>query len=96
MHFMHFLSLILSILTLFALLLQIVDGPELWSESTDRSSTLVIAEAKPHHTGRYAVVVKDRRSSAEHTLNLSVIGNTTTHAHTDTHTDTHSLAASGT
>lgn len=52
---------------------EIVDGPELWSESTDRSSTLVIAEAKPHHTGRYAVVVKDRRSSAEHTLNLSVI-----------------------
>ncbi|XP_068434941.1 myosin light chain kinase, smooth muscle [Clinocottus analis] len=52
---------------------QIVDGPELWAESTDRSSTLVIAEAQPHHTGRYAVVVKDRRSSAEHTLTLSVI-----------------------
>ncbi|XP_034394860.1 myosin light chain kinase, smooth muscle isoform X3 [Cyclopterus lumpus] len=52
---------------------EIVDGPELWAESTDRSSTLVIAEAKPQHTGRYAVVVKDRRSSAEHTLTLSVI-----------------------
>ncbi|XP_068574387.1 myosin light chain kinase, smooth muscle [Cebidichthys violaceus] len=52
---------------------QIVDGPELWAESTERSSTLVIAEAKPQHAGRYAVVVKDRRSSAEHTLTISVI-----------------------
>ncbi|XP_031168215.1 myosin light chain kinase, smooth muscle isoform X2 [Sander lucioperca] len=52
---------------------QIVDSPELWSENTDRSSTLVIAEAKPQHTGRYTVVVKDRKSSAEHTLTLSVI-----------------------
>ncbi|XP_018558000.1 myosin light chain kinase, smooth muscle isoform X1 [Lates calcarifer] len=52
---------------------QIVDGPELWTENTDRSSTLVIAEAKPQHTGRYTVVVKDRKSSAQHTLTLSVI-----------------------
>ncbi|XP_067471949.1 myosin light chain kinase, smooth muscle isoform X2 [Thunnus thynnus] len=52
---------------------QIVDGPELWAENTDQSSTLVIAEAKPQHTGRYTVVVKDRKSSAQHTLTLSVI-----------------------
>ncbi|KAL6103230.1 uncharacterized protein ACO6RY_02672 [Pungitius sinensis] len=52
---------------------QIVDGPELWTESTDGSTTLVIAEAKPEHTGRYAVVAKDRRSSVEHALTLSVI-----------------------
>ncbi|XP_023137848.2 myosin light chain kinase, smooth muscle [Amphiprion ocellaris] len=52
---------------------QIVDGPELWTENTDRSSTLVITEAKPQHTGRYTVVVKDRKSSAQHTLTLSVI-----------------------
>ncbi|XP_071781831.2 myosin light chain kinase, smooth muscle [Centroberyx gerrardi] len=52
---------------------QIVDGAELWAENTDRSSTLVIAEAKPQHTGRYTVVVKDRKSSAQHTLTLSVI-----------------------
>lgn len=52
---------------------QIVDGPELWVENTDLSSTLVIAEAKPQHTGRYTVVVKDRRSSAHHTVTLSVI-----------------------
>lgn len=51
-----------------------MDGPELWVENTDLSSTLVIAEAKPQHTGRYTVVVKDRRSSAHHTVTLSVIG----------------------
>uniref|UniRef100_A0A3B5PXX0 Myosin, light chain kinase 5 n=2 Tax=Xiphophorus maculatus TaxID=8083 RepID=A0A3B5PXX0_XIPMA len=52
---------------------QIVDGPELWTEHTEQSSTLVIAEATPQHTGRYTVVVKDRKSSAQHTLTLSVI-----------------------
>uniref|UniRef100_A0A3B5B235 Myosin light chain kinase, smooth muscle-like n=1 Tax=Stegastes partitus TaxID=144197 RepID=A0A3B5B235_9TELE len=45
----------------------------LWTENTDRSSTLIIAEAKPQDTGRYTVVVKDRKSSAQHTLTLSVI-----------------------
>ncbi|XP_063760591.1 myosin light chain kinase, smooth muscle isoform X2 [Eleginops maclovinus] len=52
---------------------QIVDGPELWSENTDRSSTLVIAEANPQYTGRYILVVKDRKSSAQHIVALSVI-----------------------
>ncbi|XP_008294641.1 myosin light chain kinase, smooth muscle isoform X2 [Stegastes partitus] len=52
---------------------QIVDCPDLWTENTDRSSTLIIAEAKPQDTGRYTVVVKDRKSSAQHTLTLSVI-----------------------
>ncbi|XP_015241425.1 PREDICTED: myosin light chain kinase, smooth muscle-like [Cyprinodon variegatus] len=52
---------------------QIVDSPELWTEHTEQSSTLVIKEAKPQHTGRYTVVVKDRKSSAQHTLTLSVI-----------------------
>ncbi|XP_033999706.1 myosin light chain kinase, smooth muscle [Trematomus bernacchii] len=52
---------------------QIVDGPELWSENTDQSSTLVIAKANPQHTARYTVVVKDRKSSAQHTVALSVI-----------------------
>uniref|UniRef100_A0A3Q0RWK0 Myosin, light chain kinase 5 n=1 Tax=Amphilophus citrinellus TaxID=61819 RepID=A0A3Q0RWK0_AMPCI len=47
--------------------------PELQTEHTNRSSTLVIEEAKPHHAGRYTVVVKDRKSSAEHTVTLSVI-----------------------
>ncbi|XP_062264613.1 myosin light chain kinase, smooth muscle [Platichthys flesus] len=52
---------------------QIVDGPELCTENTDQSSTLVIAETKPQHTGCYTIVVRDRKSSAEHTITLSVI-----------------------
>ncbi|XP_056258199.1 myosin light chain kinase, smooth muscle [Seriola aureovittata] len=52
---------------------QIVDGPELRTENTDRSSTLVIAETKPQHTGSYTIAVRDRKSSAQHTLTLSVI-----------------------
>ncbi|PWA17781.1 hypothetical protein CCH79_00008256, partial [Gambusia affinis] len=52
---------------------QIVDGPELWTEHTEQSSTLVIAEATPQHAGIYTVVVKDRKRSAQHTLTLSVI-----------------------
>uniref|UniRef100_A0A3Q4BXW8 Uncharacterized protein n=1 Tax=Mola mola TaxID=94237 RepID=A0A3Q4BXW8_MOLML len=42
-------------------------------KNTDLSSTLIIAEAKPQHTGRYTVVVRDRKSSAQHTLTISVI-----------------------
>nr|XP_057904883.1 myosin light chain kinase, smooth muscle isoform X2 [Doryrhamphus excisus] len=52
---------------------QIVAGPEVWTENSDDSSTLVLAEAGVYHTGRYTVVVKDRKSSAQHTLTLSVI-----------------------
>ncbi|XP_057717411.1 myosin light chain kinase, smooth muscle [Corythoichthys intestinalis] len=52
---------------------QLVDGPEVWIENSDESSTLVLAEAALQHTGRYTVVVKDRKSSAQHTLTLSVI-----------------------
>uniref|UniRef100_A0A3P9D773 Myosin, light chain kinase 5 n=1 Tax=Maylandia zebra TaxID=106582 RepID=A0A3P9D773_9CICH len=47
--------------------------PSQMTENTNRSSTLVIEEAKPQHTGRYTIVVKDRKSSAEHTITLSVI-----------------------
>lgn len=53
---------------------QIVDGPEVWVETTDVSSTLVITEATARHAGRYTLVVRDRRSSAQHTLTLSVVG----------------------
>lgn len=58
------------------MLIQIIDGPEVWVETTDLSSTLVIAEVTTEHRGRYTVVVRDRRSSAQHTLTLSVIGKT--------------------
>lgn len=58
------------------MLIQIIDGPEVWVETTDLSSTLVIAEVTTEHRGRYTVVARDRRSSAQHTLTLSVIGKT--------------------
>lgn len=57
-------------------LMQIIDGPEVWVETTDLSTTLVIAEVTTEHRGRYTAVVRDRRSSAQHTLTLSVIGKT--------------------
>ncbi|KAF3699939.1 Myosin light chain kinase, smooth muscle [Channa argus] len=52
---------------------QIVDGPDVWTENTDRSSTLIIAQSRPQHSGSYTIVVRDRKSSAQHTLTLSVI-----------------------
>uniref|UniRef100_A0A3P9JQM4 Myosin light chain kinase, smooth muscle n=1 Tax=Oryzias latipes TaxID=8090 RepID=A0A3P9JQM4_ORYLA len=52
---------------------EVVDGTDLWTENTDESTTLVIANAEPQHTGRYTVVLKDRKSSAQHTLTLAVI-----------------------
>lgn len=58
------------------LFIQIIDSPVLWVETTDLSSTLVIAEVTTQHEGRYTVVVRDRRGSAQHTLTLSVIGRT--------------------
>ncbi|KAJ0058372.1 hypothetical protein NL108_013863, partial [Boleophthalmus pectinirostris] len=52
---------------------QIVEDSEQWLENSERSSTLVIAKVQTHHSGRYTVIVKDRHSSAQHTLTLSVI-----------------------
>lgn len=52
---------------------QIADGPEVWVENTDLSTTLVIAKARQQHAGRYTVLLKDRRNSAQHTLTLIVI-----------------------
>lgn len=52
---------------------QIVEDSEQWVENSDRGSSLVIAQAQTQHSGRYTVVIKDRNSSAQHTLTLSVI-----------------------
>ncbi|KAL0992792.1 hypothetical protein UPYG_G00098440 [Umbra pygmaea] len=51
----------------------VVDGPGLCVENSDRSTTLVIAEAAHEHTGLYIILVRDRKSSAQHSLTLSVI-----------------------
>ncbi|XP_077475711.1 myosin light chain kinase, smooth muscle isoform X2 [Stigmatopora argus] len=52
---------------------QLADGPEVWTESSDESSTVVLAQAALGHTGRYTLVLKDRKSSAQHTLTLAVV-----------------------
>ncbi|XP_077590310.1 myosin light chain kinase, smooth muscle [Stigmatopora nigra] len=52
---------------------QLSDGPDIWTESSDQSSTLVLAEAAIGHTGRYTLVLKDRKSYAQHTLTLAVV-----------------------
>lgn len=67
--------------------MQIADGPEVWVENTDASTTLVIADAGQQHAGRYTVLLKDRRNSSQHTLTLIVIGRliiTTVHLVKDT------------
>ncbi|XP_030649923.1 myosin light chain kinase, smooth muscle [Chanos chanos] len=42
-------------------------------EAEEESSSLVISEARPADSGRYTIVVRDRKSSAQHTLTLSVV-----------------------
>lgn len=67
-------SNLLFFLPLYIAISQIVDGSKFWTENTDQSSTLVIEEVTPHHAGSYSIVVRDRKTSAQHTLTLSVIG----------------------
>ncbi|CAL1587784.1 unnamed protein product [Knipowitschia caucasica] len=52
---------------------QIVEDSQHRLENSDSSSSLVIAEAQTQHSGRYTIVVRDRHSSAQQTLTLSVI-----------------------
>lgn len=59
--------------------MQIADGPEVWVENTDLSTTLVIAKARQQHAGGYTVLLRDRRNSAQHTLTLIVIGRIVIH-----------------
>ncbi|XP_062840934.1 myosin light chain kinase, smooth muscle [Trichomycterus rosablanca] len=42
-------------------------------ESDSESSSLVISETQPEDAGRYTLVVRDRKSSAQYTLALSII-----------------------
>lgn len=42
-------------------------------ESCDENNSLVISEALPEDSGRYTIFVRDRKSSAQHTVTLNVI-----------------------
>ncbi|XP_077068831.1 myosin light chain kinase, smooth muscle isoform X5 [Siphateles boraxobius] len=52
---------------------EVVESSRFHIESCDESSSLVISEALPEDSGRYTIFVRDRKSSAQHTVTLNVI-----------------------
>uniref|UniRef100_A0A3B1JJB9 Myosin, light chain kinase 5 n=1 Tax=Astyanax mexicanus TaxID=7994 RepID=A0A3B1JJB9_ASTMX len=52
---------------------EVLDGGRYSIVSSSDRSTLVISDAQPEDSGRYTLVVRDRNSSTQHTLTLSVI-----------------------
>ncbi|XP_039991866.1 myosin light chain kinase, smooth muscle-like [Xiphias gladius] len=51
----------------------VVGGPRLSVRSTETQSSVEISQACPDDTGSYAVIVRNRQGSAQHTVYLSVI-----------------------
>ncbi|XP_059412273.1 myosin light chain kinase, smooth muscle-like isoform X2 [Carassius carassius] len=51
----------------------VVESSRFHIESCNESSSLVISEALPEDSGRYTIFVRDRKSSAQHTVTLNVI-----------------------
>ncbi|XP_067271965.1 myosin light chain kinase, smooth muscle isoform X2 [Pseudorasbora parva] len=52
---------------------EVVESSRFHIESCDESSSLVISEARPEDSGRYTIFLRDRKSSAQHTVTLNVI-----------------------
>ncbi|XP_066498232.1 myosin light chain kinase, smooth muscle isoform X2 [Hoplias malabaricus] len=52
---------------------EVVESCRFSIESSSESSVLVISDAQPEDSGRYTLVLRDRKSSTQHTLTLSVI-----------------------
>ncbi|XP_043091601.1 myosin light chain kinase, smooth muscle isoform X1 [Puntigrus tetrazona] len=52
---------------------EVVESSRLHIESCNESSSLVISDARPEDSGRYTLFVRDRKSSAQHTVTLNVI-----------------------
>uniref|UniRef100_A0A672LPE1 Myosin light chain kinase, smooth muscle-like n=1 Tax=Sinocyclocheilus grahami TaxID=75366 RepID=A0A672LPE1_SINGR len=52
---------------------EVVESSRFCIESCNESSSLVISEALPEDSGRYTIFVRDRKSSAQHTVTLNVI-----------------------
>ncbi|XP_065133987.1 myosin light chain kinase, smooth muscle isoform X1 [Paramisgurnus dabryanus] len=52
---------------------EVVESSRFQIEKSDESSSLVILNVLPDDSGRYTVFVRDRKSSAQHTLTLRVI-----------------------
>lgn len=54
--------------------LQVLTDSRFRIEGSSESSSLVISETRPEDSGRYTLVARDRKGSAQHSLTLSVIG----------------------
>ncbi|TTM85794.1 Myosin light chain kinase, smooth muscle [Bagarius yarrelli] len=52
---------------------EILEGSRFRIESSSESSSLVISETRPEESGRYTLVVRDRKGSAQHSVTLSVV-----------------------
>ncbi|XP_016395623.1 myosin light chain kinase, smooth muscle-like isoform X3 [Sinocyclocheilus rhinocerous] len=52
---------------------EVVESSRFHIESCNESSSLVFSEALPEDSGRYTIFVRDRKSSAQHTVTLNVI-----------------------
>ncbi|XP_060758076.1 myosin light chain kinase, smooth muscle [Neoarius graeffei] len=52
---------------------EVLEGSRFRIEGSSETSSLVISETRPEDSGRYTLVVRDRKGSAQHTLTLSVI-----------------------
>ncbi|XP_076853152.1 myosin light chain kinase, smooth muscle isoform X3 [Brachyhypopomus gauderio] len=52
---------------------EVLEDSRLSIETSSKSSSLVISEARPEDSGLYTLIVRDRRSVVQHVLTLSVI-----------------------
>ncbi|KAB5553679.1 hypothetical protein PHYPO_G00041380 [Pangasianodon hypophthalmus] len=52
---------------------EVLEGSRFRIEGSSESNTLVISETRPKDSGRYTIVARDRKGSAQHSLTLSVI-----------------------
>lgn len=52
---------------------EVVESSRFHIDSCNESSSLVISEALPEDSGRYTIFVRDRKSSAQHTVTLNII-----------------------
>ncbi|KAF4116111.1 myosin light chain kinase, smooth muscle [Onychostoma macrolepis] len=52
---------------------EVAESSRFHIDSCNESSSLVISEALPDDSGRYTIFVRDRKSSAQHTVTLNVI-----------------------
>ncbi len=60
----------------YVLLQVVVGGPRMSVKNSETESDLEVSQACPADTGSYTVIVQNREGSAQHTVSLSVVGET--------------------